>query len=339
MENHTASKGRAAMKKVLTGIKTRIANKNRPAHKILFTPDILERILLTLDMRTLLLSKRVCRMWNDLIDHSPKLQAALFFQPIPETEFTGERHIPNPLIVDEVWPRYFRRTLNSRHRPAQECLCLPKVQSLQKEKAYLRPEASWRRMLLHQPPTSRVAFFTIIDFIGGPDYCYASWKPIEDCIRLMDLEIHIDSGALVPSTEAFFLWSDVRGALRTRKRDIHLEDVEPAVNQCLGKCDFIVYTMAQYLQFLNPKGKRDGFSCQFDRWAIESHAEIVRCSSYQSFWSIEKKRLQRKKFECRYRRKENEILALESSDEDDSSDEEDSSTRRSCSPYPGCSVQ
>lgn len=47
--------------------------------KVFLITEVLEIILLTTDMRTLLLSQRVCRRWRNLIQGSHYLRAALFW--------------------------------------------------------------------------------------------------------------------------------------------------------------------------------------------------------------------------------------------------------------------
>ena len=51
--------------------------------RVFLIPEILETILLSADMRTLLISQRVSSYWYNLIAESPRLQRALFFEPDP----------------------------------------------------------------------------------------------------------------------------------------------------------------------------------------------------------------------------------------------------------------
>ncbi|RAH51111.1 uncharacterized protein BO95DRAFT_319387, partial [Aspergillus brunneoviolaceus CBS 621.78] len=112
-------------------------------------PEILEKILLGLDMKTLLLSTRVCRAWNALIRSSPSIQKALFFRaadPVP-----GQAKAKNPLVEEKVWHDFLHPRLFSRLVGAAYFSAYPLIESEEIDKAYLRPEASWRRMLLQQP--------------------------------------------------------------------------------------------------------------------------------------------------------------------------------------------
>ncbi|KAH7101287.1 hypothetical protein BKA62DRAFT_672157 [Auriculariales sp. MPI-PUGE-AT-0066] len=54
----------------------------RAATTSLTTPELLERILLALPMRDLLLLQRTCRLWRDLATTSIRIQRALFFAPL-----------------------------------------------------------------------------------------------------------------------------------------------------------------------------------------------------------------------------------------------------------------
>lgn len=51
------------------------------AHAVFFVPELLEKILLAVDMKTLLLSQRVNKFWNQTINNSTLLQKKLFFLP------------------------------------------------------------------------------------------------------------------------------------------------------------------------------------------------------------------------------------------------------------------
>ncbi|KAL2868134.1 uncharacterized protein BJX67DRAFT_62108 [Aspergillus lucknowensis] len=136
-------------------------------HNIFCNPKILEAILLHLDMLTLLTSaQQVCRRWRDLIQKSDDLQIALFLKPSKE-KVTGKVTCQrNPLIETIIWPEYFRKRLNSslhRRNWNYEDLNLPTLDP-SREAAFLRPEASWRRMLISQPPKFGVFLLETSDF-------------------------------------------------------------------------------------------------------------------------------------------------------------------------------
>ncbi|KAG2021421.1 hypothetical protein GB937_004758 [Aspergillus fischeri] len=109
---------------------------------VLSTPELLEYILLHLDIQSLLTSaQRVCRSWTRLIQFSPRLQQALFFKPTPPEKCHKKLHSFPP-----AWDP----------SGVRECTYLlpsgPEV-SERRQKLFRR-EASWRWMLVQQPPAS-----------------------------------------------------------------------------------------------------------------------------------------------------------------------------------------
>ncbi|RYP03009.1 hypothetical protein DL764_005430 [Monosporascus ibericus] len=101
--------------------------------QVLGTPELLENILLGVDFVTLLTSaQRVNRQWLDLISNSPALQCALFFRPDFSPNQEPRR---NPLLVS--------------HWDFSLWLTGAKVNP---KPSVLVGNASWRRMLLQQPP-------------------------------------------------------------------------------------------------------------------------------------------------------------------------------------------
>ncbi|OQE10746.1 hypothetical protein PENVUL_c003G08029 [Penicillium vulpinum] len=100
------------------------------------------------DEQTLLLAQRVCRRWASCIQGSQLLQQILFFQPIqsilPEhTNILGR----NPLLEANFpywFPNEYQRSTAFGAGDMQEFL--------DNHAAWLHPSASWRRMLVQQPP-------------------------------------------------------------------------------------------------------------------------------------------------------------------------------------------
>ncbi|KAI0025777.1 hypothetical protein F4780DRAFT_225815 [Xylariomycetidae sp. FL0641] len=132
-------------------------------------PELLEAILLKLDIRTLLVSaQRVNRYWHGLVSESPDLQRALFFRP----DHTATRS-ENPLLAST-----FRCCFPHLHQTSADHLMLiPRtVESLggasmwlstlypiwQNREAFARRTASWRRMLVQQPPLNDIGSIWII---------------------------------------------------------------------------------------------------------------------------------------------------------------------------------
>ena len=181
------------------------------------TTELLEAALLHVDMTTLLVScLRVSRTWNRVIAHSPALQRALYFQPVPQNQQPDQeaevaewiRNFElNPLLVEKFGPLFFdfvsdgpeyedREERHGYVRRANSFYALPWTPSACKEydvhdprpnvnqvlrysttppgiaesdaeaisrertlrRRFTRRSASWRRMLVSQPPPSRLGF-------------------------------------------------------------------------------------------------------------------------------------------------------------------------------------
>lgn len=126
-----------------------MATSDNAQSKCLSTPEILESILLQVDPYSLLTAaQQTCRTWGGIIHESPSLQKALFFTPDEHP-----KKVQNPLLVQR-FPSFFGKTKWS---------LLPSLDMIKKPGklgAYVRPEASWRRMLVQQPPISVVGMIS-----------------------------------------------------------------------------------------------------------------------------------------------------------------------------------
>ncbi|KAI1190618.1 hypothetical protein F5B17DRAFT_385892 [Nemania serpens] len=156
-------------------------------------PELLEAILLQLDITSLLVSaSRVNKMWNHLIETSPAIQQALFFQPVQDhcsarssqqnstatttwCQWTRDQPTVNPLLVKK-FGKYFDsgedygriyRCCDAFHKlPWEEnrgidletTLEMQRVITSQKRDCsrFTRRGASWRRMLVSQPPPTQL---------------------------------------------------------------------------------------------------------------------------------------------------------------------------------------
>ncbi|KAH7358705.1 F-box domain-containing protein [Plectosphaerella cucumerina] len=157
--------------------------ENSAIDGVLCRPELLELILLQLDMSTLLLSaQRVSTWWHSVITSSPALQQHLFFRPderrrraseaaghgIATTDF-------NPLLVASFGRCFFdpqgvgiRQTAMSFYASMPLATGVPLPTQLPPKsrerpktveemrhaamRRFTRPGASWRRMLVSQPP-------------------------------------------------------------------------------------------------------------------------------------------------------------------------------------------
>ncbi|KAJ5166048.1 hypothetical protein N7492_006344 [Penicillium capsulatum] len=115
--------------------------------RALLTPELLELMLLRLDLQTLLISPQlICRAWSALIRESSAIQRMLFFEPAQDSE---KRR--NSLLID-AFPSFFNEgtTLTLSE--------LGMIKHPAKTAAYTHKEASWRRMLVQQPPVVEFPF-------------------------------------------------------------------------------------------------------------------------------------------------------------------------------------
>jgi hypothetical protein len=113
-------------------------------------PELVEAILVHLPPRDLLLSQRISRTFQTAIKSSPRLQQTLFFRPIP-VKGPGDWTL-NPLLRNPFLPWFV--ILESRWQlPDYETFELLDCNANeQKRAAFMHPNASWRRMLVIQPP-------------------------------------------------------------------------------------------------------------------------------------------------------------------------------------------
>ncbi|KAJ7123579.1 hypothetical protein C8R44DRAFT_784034 [Mycena epipterygia] len=113
---------------------------------VISTPELLELILARLPMRNLLITAPlVSKAWQELT-LCPALQRALFFKPDPSSERTQ-----NSLLVELFPPFFAPPTANRWSWPgkASSIMAMPWAKA---PDAFKRADASWRRMLVQQPP-------------------------------------------------------------------------------------------------------------------------------------------------------------------------------------------
>ncbi|KAK4951993.1 hypothetical protein LTR10_009913 [Elasticomyces elasticus] len=128
-----------------------VETSNAASQQVFDTLELLEAILIFLPIKDILVNaNRVCKDWRDTIEGSPRLRHALFFTPLPgkpmqfiNTAWTVEEDdehsysvIGNPWVDDLV--KWARGTANSSFVEGRGALA--------------HPWASWRRMLVCQPP-------------------------------------------------------------------------------------------------------------------------------------------------------------------------------------------
>ncbi|KAJ6508651.1 hypothetical protein C8R45DRAFT_448958 [Mycena sanguinolenta] len=117
---------------------------------VLSTPELLEQILVQLPLRDLLVAAPlVSKTWR-AVTLSPTLQRALFFEPDPLA--SPSKRVQNPLLVETFPPFAFcEGELWPGSLDAIEAMPWSRAPD-----AFKRKEASWRRMLVSQPPVQTI---------------------------------------------------------------------------------------------------------------------------------------------------------------------------------------
>jgi len=129
---------------------------------VICTPELLELILWHLPMRHLLVAAPLVSQTWRAITLTPALQCALFFRPDPFSESRD-----NPLLA-ELFPPFFSVGGYSG-ADASGIMSMPWSRA---PDAFKRADASWRRMLVTQPPTQTMAITETIvtpNYAGPPD--------------------------------------------------------------------------------------------------------------------------------------------------------------------------
>ncbi|KAJ5088568.1 hypothetical protein N7456_012184 [Penicillium angulare] len=165
--------------------------------------EILENILLSLDIKSLITSgQRVCHRWHDLVVTSPALQKHLYLQP----DWGKKTKTPNPLL-SEFFSPWFPSVVAADAKPnqaSQELQTCSHIQGIfggnadfenlplarSKNNPYFMYEkASWRRMLIQQPPIAELVIFKVVANRGGSRFSgpFAQNKIQPDDVSFEDL--------------------------------------------------------------------------------------------------------------------------------------------------------
>jgi hypothetical protein len=217
------------------------------------TTELHEAILLCLDMQTLLISAlRVNRKWNRVIQQSPRLQRALYFQPIAvfQADSATSERTCNPLLAKKFGPHFFNSVNETYYvREANSFYALPwtptaakeieipdlrgeinqalrystnprgvaesDVQTVANERAlrrhFTRRGASWRRMLVCQPPLPRLGYFSA----DNRSLYLGTLTPMRAVsVAMVDLESHMDTAG---GLRMGFLYDQVQQRVRHHK--------------------------------------------------------------------------------------------------------------------------
>ena len=129
------------------------------AQQVFSTFELFELILGFLPERYLLLSQRISSLTKQTIDRSADLQQRLFFRPHLAAPDASESSAygnysscvkMNPLL-ERAFPNWFVRKFGDPYS-GRRVNIFPGHGNQEKANALARPEASWRRMLISQPP-------------------------------------------------------------------------------------------------------------------------------------------------------------------------------------------
>lgn len=118
-------------------------------------------------MRTLLLSQRVCRIWRETIRESRPIQRALYFE-IDETPYCRTKDRPST-----------DKTLSLKKSLGPSCLPIqtPEGPSSPMDfRKLTQKTASWRRMLLTQPPDATIGICFIAMDDGNVELLRWGWE-------------------------------------------------------------------------------------------------------------------------------------------------------------------
>lgn len=160
--------------------------------RVLAIDELLELILSHLDMRTLLLAQRVSRRFQSLIT-SPRLQAALFFRPTPQRIQKGFaditkrscKYIYKNDLLAWAFPAFYQINVDDHYAFEVSTFCeFPWNKSEQSTSAFRRPEASWRKMLVCDPPIAASSFHLKSISMMGTDYSNASFNCSDGGLRM-----------------------------------------------------------------------------------------------------------------------------------------------------------
>lgn len=172
------------------------------ATRVLLTGELIEEILQHVDMQTILVSaQRVCRKWNATVTCSHRIQRLLFFEPLPEAEphpsddAAGPSMEVNPLLLRHFWflfasddqwsgsspEKPLRTPINLDAMVFDEWNAKPSIASGDRRdnESFAEPSASWRRMLVSQPPPRKVGYIKEYGHLArmGPSQHYIITLP------------------------------------------------------------------------------------------------------------------------------------------------------------------
>lgn len=195
--------------------------------------ELLEHMLFNLDMRTLLVSQRVCGLWYTVINRSKRLQQKLFFLPIDP--FTNPR-VRNPLLEEVFWSQ-----AADPFQSKYGCIYEHETGPMTKHSIH-HATASWRRMLIQQPPTSTIGVINCFTLHGNKGIAHCEnflVAPDNDYLRLGALYNPLTTGDMSVCLKSWAFWGNVDkrhwvgGCLQ--------EGFDKLLGEVLENCDVVVW--------------------------------------------------------------------------------------------------
>ncbi|GKU06861.1 f-box protein [Fusarium langsethiae] len=146
--------------------------------------ELLHHICSFMDISTLLHVQLVSQYWHDMISTSPLLQQNLYLKPRPSANPDQPRNF-NPLLF-----KHFEPILKGRVSPYRwdgalsenilriSGMSITNMKDGRKiHKAFIRRGASWRRMLIAQPPITSMGYVSKV-FSGRSDMMAGDWSSL-----------------------------------------------------------------------------------------------------------------------------------------------------------------
>lgn len=216
--------------------------------RALAIPEIVTLILGQMDMRTLLIAQRTCQKWKDLICNTKSLQENLFLQPIRHDHNPSTR-VNNPLLAENFPSIYGSQSWGHDNKEHMFRLTdLPWEKESAVREMFIRPEASWRRMLTHQPPLYRAGTFEFGCGCFGWNWIQEKALVPEDGLRMAPLfEFLIDRDwedwAFRTLTEIYFPASRAHtpaGEIPNPDENNDWSSVNPAREEMMKQFDIVL---------------------------------------------------------------------------------------------------
>lgn len=238
--------------------------------------EIQELILLQVDRPTLLVSvQRVCRQWYNLIRYSRKLQEYLFLTPVRKPQENPER---NPFFTNHLWNNFLHKRIQSLKQPVYCGMEDFDFMDPWEEAIYLRPEASWRRMLLQQTRDFNIAVIKIDPITRrGAKLAVTQFK-IQRIVLIDEIARAVHAGILIPHQDPFEFYLEPLHSSWIRRifaQHPWLETLYHNLPQVFSDCVIRVFTCRSVS--LSGFGREAGLGDKFEMW-LESigSAQIVQ---------------------------------------------------------------